>query len=84
MLTRLRALRAFTVIELIVVMVVIAVLAAIILPKRGLSVMPGQTSTAPARRLRLGSGTSTAGLAPCCVPRPSQTGHQPSGLLNEK
>ena len=46
--------------------------------------MPGQTSTAPARRLRLASGTRTAGLAPCCVPRPSQTGHQPSGLLNEK
>ena len=42
------------------------------------------SQAAPLRRLRLPSGMSTAGLAPCWVPRPWQTGHQPSGLLNEK
>ena len=39
---------------------------------------------APARIERRPSGTREAGLAPCWVPRPSQTGHQPSGALNEK
>ncbi len=29
-------------------------------------------------------GSATAGLAPCWMPSPSQTGHQPRGLLNEK
>ena len=34
------------------------------------------------RQLRIAH--SAAGLAPICTPRPSQVGHQPSGLLNEK
>ena len=50
----------------------------------GSSGSSGQTTTAPPRRLRPPSGMSAAGLAPCWVPSPSQTGHQPSGLLNEK
>ena len=32
----------------------------------------------------LAVGNKRRGLAPCWVPSPSQTGHQPSGLLNEK
>ena len=60
-------------------------IASIIRAKAGFSAKSGQTATAPvAERLVRPSGISTAGLAPCCVPSPSQTGHQPSGLLNEK
>ena len=44
----------------------------------------GHAVSAPVRSVNSGSRTSTAGLAPFCVPSPSHTGHQPSGLLNEK
>ena len=49
----------------------------------GFSAESGQTATAPARRLRP-SGIEHRRVGACCVPSPSQTGHQPSGLLNEK
>ena len=58
--------------------------ASIMRAKSGTASKSGQTATAPSRRLNRPSGTSTAGLAPCCTPSPWQTGHQPSGLLNEK
>ena len=58
--------------------------ASIIRANSGVAANSGQTATAPWRRLNRPSGTSTAGLAPCWMPSPWQTGHQPSGLLNEK
>ena len=44
----------------------------------------GHSPTAPWASVSLGSRNSAAGLAPVCVPNPSQAGHQPSELLNEK
>ena len=44
----------------------------------------GHKATAPWARVRFGSRSSAAGLAPVCTPKPSQAGHQPSELLNEK
>ena len=38
----------------------------------------------PLREAERAVGDQGRGIAPCWVPKPSQTGHQPSGLLNEK
>ena len=49
------------------------------------SVKSGQAARAPSRSERLGiADQQRPGCAPCCMPSPSQVGHQPSGLLNEK
>ena len=43
----------------------------------------GQSSRAPSRSVRVGSRTSAERSTPVRVPRPSQLGHQPIGLLKE-
>ena len=45
---------------------------------------PATPSSAPSASVSFGSRSSAAGFAPVCVPSPSQAGHQPSELLNEK
>ena len=44
----------------------------------------GHNATAPSAKVSFGSCSKAAGLVPVSVPRPSQSGHQPSELLNEK
>ena len=44
----------------------------------------GQAATAPSANVRRGSAINAERLVPICVPKPSQVGHQPSELLNEK
>ncbi len=49
-----------------------------------LSMAPFHGAMAPSRMDRRGSGTTSSGSTSTRVPRPWQSGHMPSGPLNEK
>ena len=52
--------------------------------KAGTSSKSGQTTTAPSAGSAGRRGSAARGWPRCWTPEPSQTPHQPSGLLNEK
>ncbi len=57
--------------------------AASIMAKMRLSA-PGHRATAPSASVRSGSRKTPPDWLPTCTPNPSQAGHQPNALLNEK